>query len=113
MARCDDSYGVLIFVSGVSCFLWKGDVAALVEDAIALRFLPHDTDKTNLLPALQVVQPKHSHARAHARTHTHNARTQTSLYAVENEQACAVERTKMSCGLQAVLDKCGNSSFQY
>jgi aarF domain-containing kinase len=35
--------------------LMQGDVAALVDDAIALRFLPEDVDKEMLLPSLQAV----------------------------------------------------------
>lgn len=35
--------------------LMRGDVSALIDDAIALRFLPKDVDKTSLLPALQTV----------------------------------------------------------
>jgi predicted unusual protein kinase regulating ubiquinone biosynthesis (AarF/ABC1/UbiB family) len=35
--------------------LIKGDVPALVDDAVTLRFLPHDVDKASLLPALQAV----------------------------------------------------------
>ena len=35
--------------------LMRGDVAALIEDAIALRFLPKDVEKDTLLPALQKV----------------------------------------------------------
>ena len=31
-----------------------GDVARLLEDAVALRFLPQDVDRSTLLPELQV-----------------------------------------------------------
>jgi len=38
--------------------LMRGDVAALLEDAVALRFLPEDVDRKELLPHLEAIFAK-------------------------------------------------------